>query len=194
MKTTLKAKFLQHLSRKNKKDGGFTLIELLVVIIIIGILAAIALPAFLNQAAKARQSEAKQALGSLNRGQQAYRLEEQEFAPSVSDLALGVSTETNNFYYSDDLGSPANIGDFSDMGAGFGSAAGIYATARDRVAVRDYAGVTGASVDDAGNAITITTLCEGTKPAEQDGAVVPDDTQVSYATDGTLSCGGTKQL
>jgi type IV pilus assembly protein PilA len=101
MKSELKAKFLQHLVAK-KKDQGFTLIELLVVIIIIGILSAIALPSFLNQANKAKQSEAKQYVGTLSRSQQSYFLENSTFATSITSLAKPVKGGTVNYRYGDD--------------------------------------------------------------------------------------------
>ncbi len=98
MKTTFEAKFLQAFAQQ-RREQGFTLIELLVVIIIIGILSSIALPSFLNQASKAKESEAKQYIGASNRAQQAYYLERSQFAVNFVSLGIGIKTDTNNFTY-----------------------------------------------------------------------------------------------
>ncbi len=101
MKADLQAKYIQFLNNKKNSasDKGFTLIELLVVIIIIGILAAIALPSFLNQTAKAKQSEAKTTISSVNSAQNVFRNEATGFANAISDLALGLDDKSASYTF-----------------------------------------------------------------------------------------------
>jgi len=83
MNNVFTAKLLQSSLRNKKGNKGFTLIELLVVVIIIGVLAAVALPNLLAQVGKARETEAKTGVGTINRAQQTYHFEKQAFADAT---------------------------------------------------------------------------------------------------------------
>ena len=66
---------LHRLRQRTADEGGFTLIELLVVILIIGILSAIAIPAFLSQKSKANDAAAKTQVGTLQTAIETYSTE-----------------------------------------------------------------------------------------------------------------------
>ena len=76
---------LHKLRQRAGNEKGFTLIELLVVILIIGILAAIALPAFLNQREKAQDSAAKSDVRTAQTAMETYYTDHQSYTGAVSD-------------------------------------------------------------------------------------------------------------
>ena len=153
MKSEFKTKLIQHLLDKKGSEKGFTLVELLVVIIIIGILAAIALPSFLNQANKAKQSEAKTYVGTLNKGQQAYFTEKNRFGTTIDILGVGVKAETENYLY----GTSAATYNATQPSENFATS---FANPR-AVAVRGYIGRVQLSRVDATSDITsLAILCE----------------------------------
>lgn len=77
-----------------KRIKGFTLIELMIVVVIIGILAALALPRFMTSSTKSKQSEAKQYLKEIYTMQRTYLMEHETYAlngavaDSVNTLAF----------------------------------------------------------------------------------------------------------
>jgi type IV pilus assembly protein PilA len=180
MKSEFKTKLIQHILNKKNGEKGFTLIELLVVIIIIGILAAIALPSFLNQAAKARQSEAKTYAGSANRAQQAYYLEKQQFAPDLVNLALGVPSATENYTYTTVGSSKGNTGT---------NARAITAAAPIGTDVKAYGGAVNIATPQAGGeATSLAALCEAEKARVNAGATTFAVANVTLSTDAAPVC------
>lgn len=96
---------LPHPRRHKGAAGGFTLIELLIAIVVVGVLAMVALPSFMDSIRKGRRSEAFTALSQVQQAQERWRGNNAGYAASVGNgptdtpPGLGLPTTTPGGYY-----------------------------------------------------------------------------------------------
>ena len=81
--------------RLRKEESGLTLIELLVVILIIGLLAAIALPSFLGQRGRAQDATAKSAVRTAAEAMEAYYVNAQTFVGANTTRLKAIEPSLN---------------------------------------------------------------------------------------------------
>jgi|WetSurMetagenome_2_1015567.scaffolds.fasta_scaffold00025_78 prepilin-type N-terminal cleavage/methylation domain-containing protein len=110
-----------------QKTKGFTLVELMVVIVIIGILAAVAIPKFLDASQKAKASEFPTQLTAIYTGQLAYQAERGSYVTTFDLLrdSAGVDVPVSSkwFQYGLPVGNATSfVGSARVQSTGFGNA------------------------------------------------------------------------
>ncbi len=90
---------------RENRIAGFTLIELMIVVVIIGILAALAIPRFMTSATKSKQSEAKGLLKQIYTMQRAYIMEYETYCLNGVTASAAASTAFRAIYV--EVSSPA---------------------------------------------------------------------------------------
>jgi type IV pilus assembly protein PilA len=108
---------IRHLLRTGK---GFTLIELLVVVVIIGILAAVALPNLIGQTDKARLTEATATLSGINTGQEAFFFENKTYNTIGTLGSVPTVSQTTNATLADGAVTVTTAGAQSTFNADLG--------------------------------------------------------------------------
>lgn len=102
-----------HLRRSQADQGGFTLVELMIVVIVIGLLAAVALPSFVDSMRKSRRSDAFAAIAAVQQAQERWRSSHASYATELGSTAeagqppngLGLLSTSNGGYYTLSLSS-----------------------------------------------------------------------------------------
>jgi type IV pilus assembly protein PilE len=82
-----------------RHQRGFTLIELMIAVVVVAILAAVALPSFMDSIRKSRRSEAFGALSNIQQAQERWRANNAAYTAEMGASGLNIPTTTANGYY-----------------------------------------------------------------------------------------------
>lgn len=89
---------------------GFSLIELMIVVAVVGILAAVAYPAFTSYVQRSRRADAVALLAAVVQAQERYRANRSAYASSLVDLGITANSITRHYTLSiSGVGNPAGL-------------------------------------------------------------------------------------
>lgn len=78
-----------------RRAGGFTLIELMIVVVIVGILAAVALPSYRDYVIKGNRAAAQQYMLTIANKEEQYLLDNRSYTTTIGSGGLGLSTPSD---------------------------------------------------------------------------------------------------
>lgn len=102
----------------SRADGGFTLIEIMIAVAIVAILAAVALPTFMDSIRKSRRTDAFNAIAAVQQAQERWRSNKSSYAtnaqltlaPTADPPGLGLSATSASGYYTLALSGVGAVG------------------------------------------------------------------------------------
>jgi len=115
--------------KRLRSQGGFTLIELVIIILVLGILAATAIPKFYDMTAKAKEAAEKGVVGGVRGGISIVYASNilNNVTPSFPATVGGTGTASSANYFFSNVMSPGIDADWTATGAAFtGPAGGVY--------------------------------------------------------------------
>ena len=159
------------------KQQGFTLIELMVVVVIVGILAALAIPNFLRYRAQAMQAEARSNLAGIFVAETSFFTERKEFG-NFTDIGFAIAGgATNRYTYRTGLGIGAGLGPNGGNLCGSSGSCDTIQTESPAAGTITFTGTVGA-------ATTSTAGFTATAAADLDGDATHDGWYVNDARQG----------